>query len=346
MDALERRARDVLPRPVYDYYATGSGREVTLRANLRAWRQVPLLPRVLRDVSAVDLSADWLGTRVPVPIGIAPTAMHCLAHPSAEIGTATGAARAGALYVVSFRCTRRLEDIAAALDGAPWWFQVYVLRDRSITEALVRRAVAAGARALVLTGDTPVPGWKRRDRSALPTPDDFYVNLPPGRPDEAYGQTMDLTFDDISWLWSVGGGVPVLVKGVLRPDDAVACVAHGAAGVIVSNHGGRQLDGAIPSAVALPSVVAALGPEAEVYVDGGLRSASDVLVALALGARGVFLGRPVLWALACGGADGVAQLLTGLTGTLEHVMAVAGVTSIAEVPGISPTRAERRTLEG
>jgi 4-hydroxymandelate oxidase len=339
VDELERRARALLPRAVYDFYAGGSGREVTLRANARAWRRVPLAPRVLRDVAAVDTSVTWFGTRMGSPVGIAPTATHSLAHPDGEIATAAGAARAGCLYVVSFRCSRRLEDIAAALDGSPWWFQVYVMRDRELTAGLVRRAVAAGARALVLTGDTPVPGRKRRSQEGLVIPDeDWLVNMGPGVSLEATSQAADVTMADIGWLGSVGGGVPVLVKGVLRADDAVACVARGAAGVIVSNHGGRQLDGAIPAAVALPSVVAALAgtaPAAEVYVDGGIRSGWDVLAALALGARGVFTGRPVLWALACGGADGVAGLLDGLTAELGHAMALAGTASVAEVPGIA-----------
>jgi 4-hydroxymandelate oxidase len=281
-----------------------------------------------------------------------------MAHPDGELATAAGAARAGALYVLSTRSTRRIEDVGAvvAAAGGTWWFQVYVMRDRELTAGLVRRAAMAGAAALVLTGDTPVVGHKRSEQPRRAISDeDFLVNLGPLADLGAAAQAADATFADIGWLTETGGGLPVIVKGVLRPDDALACAAHGAAGVIVSNHGGRQLDGATPTARALPAVVAAAravtvpagtvpagtvpagtaraGAEGfGVYVDGGIRTGQDVLTALALGAQAVFVGRPVLWALTCGGADGVRELLTGLTAELAHVMALAGAASVAEVP--------------
>lgn len=342
---LERQARRLLHPDVYDFVAGGSGQERTLRVNLEAWRDVTLSPWVLRDVATVDTGVTLAGTRLATPVGIAPTAAHRLVHSDGEVATATGAARAGALYVVSTRSSRRIEDIAAATAaaGGTWWLQVYVLRDRQLTVDLIRRAVAAGAAALVLTGDTPVVGRKRRDRGDTTIDSaEFAGNLDPDLDPLATEQAADVTMADIGWLAEVSGGLPVFVKGVLRPSDAVACVRHGAAGVIVSNHGGRQFDGAPATARALPAVVAAVraestpaGPPPGVYVDGGVRSGWDVLAALALGAGAVFVGRPVFWALATGGAPGVENLLAGLTADLSHVMALAGASTVAALPALS-----------
>jgi 4-hydroxymandelate oxidase len=346
VEELEERAKGLLPPDVYDYYAGGSGCEETLRANTEAWRRCWLLPRVMRNVSVVDTRVVLPGlpeTAMATPVAVAPVGFQRLAHPDGECATADGAARAGALMVLSTRSTRRIEEVGetVAAAGGAWWFQVYMLRDRDIIARMVERVVAAGARALVLTADTPEPGLKRRDRGGgFITSEHMFTNTGP-LPDPAVsGQAADVTFADIGWLSRVGGGVPVLVKGVLRADDAAACVAEGAAGVIVSNHGGRQLDGAIPTAYALPPVASALaGTGGEVYADSGLRTAEDVLTALALGARAVFLGRPVLWALTCGGADGVRDLLTGLTANLAHAMALAGAASLGDVAGLADVAA-------
>jgi 4-hydroxymandelate oxidase len=343
---LQRRARKRLPRDVYDYYAGGSGRERTLRANEKAWRQLWLAPRVLREVGAVNTSTRLLGTEFATPLCVAPTAYHGLAYPDGELATAAGAAQAGALFVLSTRSSRRIEDVAevVAAAGGTWWFQVYLMRDRELTAGLVRRAAAAGAAALVLTADTPVVGRKRRNSADVVVSDeDFVVNLGPLADLAAADQTADATFADISWLSEVaasgggGGRLPVVVKGVLRGDDAAACRAHGAAAVIVSNHGGRQLDGALPSALALAGVAGQPQPDGDwgVYADGGIRTGEDALAALGLGAPAVFLGRPVLWALACGGADGVRSLLAGLTDDLAHAMALAGAASIGQTAGIA-----------
>jgi len=348
---LERRARRLLTPEVYAYYAGGSGGERTLRASVRAWRQHWLVPRVLRDVSAVDTSLRLPGvpeTIAATPVAVAPTGFQGLAHPEGEVATARGAARAGALMVLSTRSSMRIEKVAEAVadEGGAWWFQVYVMRDRTLTARLAERAIAAGARALVLTGDTPVVGRKRRDRTEGVVSDaQVLANIGPLADVSLTGQAADVTFADIGWLARLGD-VPVLVKGVLRPDDARACLDAGAAGVIVSNHGGRQLDRAVPTALALPAVAAELaragdgtGP-GRVYADGGLRTGEDVLTALALGARAVFLGRPVLWALACDGADGVRDLLTGMTGDLAHAMALAGARTLAGIAGVTgPTTA-------
>jgi len=249
--------------------------------------------------------------------------------------------------VLSTRSSMRIEEVAEAVagEGGAWWFQVYVMRDRTLTARLVERAIAAGARALVLTGDTPVVGRKQRDRTEGVVSDaQVLANIGPLADVSLAGQAADVTFADIGWLARMG--VPVLVKGVLRPDDARACLDAGAAGVIVSNHGGRQLDRAVPAALALPAVAAELGRADDgtgpgrVYADGGLRTGEDVLTALALGAHAVFLGRPVLWALACDGADGVRDLLTGMTADLAHAMALAGARTLADIPGVTgPTPA-------
>ncbi len=258
---LQRRARKLLPRSVYDYYAGGSGRERTLRANEKAWRQIWMAPRVLRDVSAVGTATRLLGTEFATPLCVAPTGFHGLAHPDGELATAVGAARAGALFVLSTRSSRRIEEVAGAVAaaGGTWWFQVYLMRDRDLTAGLIRRAAAAGAAALVLTADTPVVGRKRRDsHDGVVSDEDFLVNLGPLEDRTSAAQAADLTFADIGWVSEAAGGagLPVVVKGVLRGDDASACRANGAAAVVVSNHGGRQLDGALPSAFALPEVAA------------------------------------------------------------------------------------------
>jgi 4-hydroxymandelate oxidase len=325
---LEERARSVLPQPVFDYYAGGAGDEDTLAANANAWRAVRLRPRVLRDVSRVDTSTTVMGTRLAAPVLVAPTAFHRLAHPSGELATAEGTAAAGSLLVLSTRSSTRIESVAAA---GPWWFQVYMLRDRELTQELVQRATAAGARALVLTGDTPYVGRKRRDRGSLAIADeDFRANLERLTDVSLAEQAANVTFDDIGWLRELSR-LPVLVKGVLRADDATRCMEAGAAGVIVSNHGGRQLDGAVATAQALPEVVEAIAGRGEVLVDGGVRSGRDVVRALALGASAVLLGRSVLWGLATEGAAGVRRVLTELQEDTAHVMALAGATSVSEV---------------
>lgn len=326
---LEERARAALPRPTFDYFAGGAGDEQTLVANTQAWSAVRLRPRVLRNVSRVDTSTTVLGTRVAAPILVAPTAFHRLAHPEGERATAKGTAAAGSLLVLSTRSSTRIESVSE-LAGA-WWFQVYMLRDRSLTKELVQRAAAAGARALVLTGDTPYVGRKRRDRSSLAIPEeDFRANLEHLTDARLAEQAADVTFEDIGWLRELTG-LPVLVKGVLRGDDASRCLEAGAAGVVVSNHGGRQLDGAMATAEALPEVVGAVAGRGEVLVDGGVRSGRDVLRALALGARAVLVGRSVLWGLATEGAAGVERVLTELQEDTAHAMALAGATSAAEV---------------
>lgn len=336
LDRQLEQARACLPEAVFDYYAGGSGEEITLDEAAAAWRAIRLRPHVLRDVAAVDTSTHLLGTTMAAPFLVAPSAAQGLAHDAGEIGTAEAAAATGALMVLSTRSTRRIEDVAAAA-GGPWWFQAYVMRDRALTLALARRSAAAGATALVLTGDTPYVGRKRRDRLAVAADDTHLVNLAQHLADGHEGgrlleQDPTVTPAEIGEL-AAACGLPVLVKGVLRGDDALACLDAGAAGIIVSNHGGRQLDRAVPTARALPEVVDAVAGRVPVLVDGGIRSGLDALCALALGASAVLVGRPVLWALAADGAAGVEECLRALQEDLSHVMALAGVSGIPEVTG-------------
>jgi 4-hydroxymandelate oxidase len=332
-DALEAAARAVLPKEAFDYFAGGAFDERSLAANLEDWARLRLRPHVLRDVSSVDTSTTLLGEPVAHPVLVAPTAFHRMAHPDGEPASARGAAAAGARFVLSTRSTTPVEQVAEALDGGPFWYQVYVLQDRGLTVELVERAKAAGASALVLTVDVARLGRRLRDLV-----NDFVIPAHLGtiesldRPDGGGDQDPSLTFDDLGWLRD-STGLPVVAKGVLRGDDARRCVDAGASAVVVSNHGGRQLDTAITGAAALPEVVAAVGGDAEVYVDGGIRRGTDVVKALALGARAVLVGRPILWALATGGADGVTEVLAELVDELELAMALCGCPTLGDVTG-------------
>jgi 4-hydroxymandelate oxidase len=285
-------------------------------------------------VSTAALGTELLGSGVGMPIGVAPWAYQAMAHPDGELATARGAAAAGALMTVSTSATHTLEEVAAEAGGSPAWFQLYRLHSAGHTDDLARRAGDAGYRALVLTVDLPVLGRRRRDlRRDFALPAGLRLaNHPPA--DGAGPPLQDpapWTFDDIARFGDLSG-LPVIVKGVLRGDDAARCVQAGAAAVWVSTHGGRQVDPAVSSAQALPEVVDAVGADVEVYADGGIRSGSDVLTALALGASAVFVGRPAIWALTTGGADGVAGVLSALGEELAHTMALCGLGDVRSVP--------------
>jgi 4-hydroxymandelate oxidase len=331
LDALEAAAREALPPEVFDYYAGGAFDELSLVANVDDWARIRLRPRVLRDVSTVDPGTTLLGATFGHPIVVAPTAFHRMAHPEGEVATARGAKAANALLVLSTRSTTPVEAVAEALDGDPFWYQTYVVQDRDLTVSLVKRAVAAGATALVLTADVPRLGRRLRDvRNSFVVPTNLGTIESLDRPGNLADQDPALTFADIGWLRDLTG-LPIVVKGVLRGDDALRCVEAGAAAIVVSNHGGRQLDGAVSGAAALPEVAAAVGDRAEVYVDGGIRRGTDVLKAIALGARAVLVGRPVLWGLATNGAEGVAGVLQAIVAELDLAMALAGCPALADV---------------
>ena len=353
LDELEARARMRLTRDVYDYYAGGAEDEVTLRANRAAYASLALRPRVLVDVSAIDVSVELLGKRLPHPILLAPTAFQRLAHEEGELAVARAARQTGAVLVASSLSTYTIEEIAAAPAGE-LWFQLYVFRDRGLSAELVRRAEAAGARALCVTVTVPVQGRRERDaRNAFGLPQDLEManfrgleqaGFPDGggsRLERFIGRQFDPSLDwsALEWLRSVTT-LPILLKGIMTPEDARLAAEHGAAGVIVSNHGGRQLDSAEPTIAALPRIAQSVAERLPVLIDGGIRRGTDVLKALALGARAVLIGRPYLWGLAAGGESGVAQVVAFLRAELERVMAMTGCRSLDEVgPGlITPTR--------
>jgi 4-hydroxymandelate oxidase len=339
LEELEREARHVIGEMAYAYYAGGADDERLLTGNVEAWGRWQLHPRVLAGVSEVSTATTLLGAAVASPVGIAPTAIQGLAHPEGEVATARGTAAAGALLILSSLATCPLEDVAAAAPDAVRWMQIYVLRDRARTADLVARTVASGYRALVLTVDAPVSGLRLREwRTGVRLPDDLALpNLAGDSTSSAReGGFMAvvanefepaLTPDDVGWLRGLSE-LPVVVKGVQRADDAVRCVDAGAAAVVVSNHGARQLADAPATADILAEVVDAVGGRAEVYVDGGLRRAPDVVKALALGARATLVGRPSLWALATGGADGVAALLAWFESELRRAMALCGAATV------------------
>jgi isopentenyl diphosphate isomerase/L-lactate dehydrogenase-like FMN-dependent dehydrogenase len=309
----------------WDFYQGGSDDEVTLRANRAAFEGIRLRPRVLVDVSAsaLDMRTTALGTPISMPILIAPTAMHCLAHPEGECATAQAAGKAGTLMVASTVSTRTLEETAKAASG-PLWFQLYIYPNLQVAERLVRRTEAAGYRAIVLTVDLPYFGNRERDKRnnfTIPPPlfhEANFVGV------EKTGQAwVALTWESLSWLRSITS-LPLLLKGILTAEDALLAIEHGMDGIIVSNHGGRQLDTALASIEALPEIVEAVAGHCEVYVDGGIRRGTDILKALALGARAVLVGRPVLWGLAVNGAEGAYHVLEILRKELELAMALSG----------------------
>lgn len=326
----------------WEYISGGAADELTLRWNRESYDRIRLRPRILVDVSHIDLRVMLLGREMPFPILLAPTAYHKLAHAEGEIATAKGAGEAGATFVVSTSATTSLEDVARAATG-PLWFQLYVQRDRDFTRELVRRAETSGYQAIVVTVDAPVLGPRYRETRTK-------FELPPGaeranfrglktatggqRPSEStiYTAVLDprVTWKEIEWLRS-HTKLPMLLKGILNPDDAARAVELGAAGIIVSNHGGRNLD-TLPATIdALPDVAARIGNRVPVLVDGGIRRGTDVLKAIAFGATAVLIGRPYLYGLAVGGAGGVARVVNILRRELEMAMALTGRTSLAQI---------------
>jgi 4-hydroxymandelate oxidase len=341
----EQLAQEHLSKMAFDYYSSGAWDEITLKDNRAAFSRVKLRPKMLVDVSKIDLTTKVLGEALQLPLLIAPMAFQCLAHPEGEIATASSADSAGIGMVLSTLATKSLEEVAKVANGLQW-FQLYIHKDRGLTRALVERAYIAGYKALCLTVDAPVLGKRERDRrNEFTLPPGLHpanltklsgLDIPHPQGESGlltyFAQQINpaLTWKDLEWLQSLSP-LPLVVKGILRGDDAVRAVECGVKGIVVSNHGGRQLDGAIASLDALPEIVAAVNGKAEVLLDGGIRRGTDILKALALGAQAVLIGRPILWGLAVSGQAGVDHIISILKDELTTAMALSGCANLQDI---------------
>jgi isopentenyl diphosphate isomerase/L-lactate dehydrogenase-like FMN-dependent dehydrogenase len=322
--------------PAYDYVAGGAWDEITLVESVEAWRRHRFVPRVLRDLRSIDISGAFLGRRFAMPVAIAPMAVQGLAHHGAEGEMAAGAVAAGIPICVSTTSSMTIEDVAAAAPDAELWFQLYVIGGMAYSRSMVERAEAAGYRALLVTVDLPILGRRERDiRSGFELPALPNIDAAGDERDSRYGnienqRAVGLTWASISEIatWS---SMPLVVKGILSPEDARLAVEAGVAGIVVSTHGGRQLDRAISTADALPGIVDAVAGRCEVWVDGGIRRGLDVIMAIALGAAGVLVGRPYYWALAAGGRAGVVRASEILAAELALALPLLGCASLADV---------------
>lgn len=340
----EAIAKQKLPKMVYDYYASGAEDEWTLKENREAFSRILFRPRVLIDVSNIDMTTTVLGFKISMPIMIAPTAMQKMAHPEGEYATARASSAAGTIMTLSSWATSSVEEVASTGPGIRF-FQLYVYKDRSVVAQLVRRAERAGFKAIVLTVDTPILGRREADiknRFILPpylTLKNF-EDLDLGKMDKTSDSGLasyvasqvdrTLSWKDIKWLQTITT-MPILVKGIITGEDATLAVQSGAAGIIVSNHGARQLDYVPATISALEEVVKAAQGRIPVFLDGGVRRGTDVFKAMALGASGIFIGRPVLFALAADGEAGVRKVLQMLRDEFELTMALSGCRSLKEI---------------
>lgn len=316
-------ARAAVASDVWDYYEGGAGDEWTLAENRRAFDRWMLRPRFLRGAGSPDTSTAVLGASLRFPVAVAPWAYQRLAHPDGELATARAAAAAGTLMVVSSTTESFLEEVAAASEGPKWW-QLYVAQDRGFTEAMLERVVSAGYSAICWTVDFPVSGLRHRD-----TRSGFVMPIGIGASDYLFDDS--LTWDDLGWIRDRASGLPVVVKGILTAEDAELAVQAGADAIVVSNHGGRQLDRSPAGLDALPEVAAQVSGRVPVLADGGVRRGTHVLTALALGASAVLVGRPTIWGLAAEGERGVAGVLEILRSEFENAMALTGCRSVDEI---------------
>ncbi|QIP16754.1 alpha-hydroxy-acid oxidizing protein [Spirosoma aureum] len=323
---VERLAVGNMTEMAYEYVASGAADEFSLRWNRQALDAIKLNTRVLVDVGEIDTRTSLLGLDLPYPILIAPTAYHKIMHPAGELATAQGASTASAVYVVSSFTTTPLSEIARVATQ-PLWFQLYVRDDRELTRALIQEAEAQGCRALCVTVDTPVAGVRnRQQRVDFAMPDG--VSTP--HMADAFALTKSLTWKDIEWLQSFVK-IPILLKGILNPDDADLAVQAGVSGIIVSNHGGRNLDTVPATIEVLPRIAETVNKRVPILMDGGIRRGTDVVKAIALGADAVLVGKPICFGLACGGAAGVSKVLTILRTELELAMALTGKATISSI---------------
>jgi isopentenyl diphosphate isomerase/L-lactate dehydrogenase-like FMN-dependent dehydrogenase len=329
----EALARERLAPGPLGYYAGGAGDELTLRDNVEAFGRWVLRPRLLVDVEACTTATTVLGQEVSMPVLVAPTAFQRVAHPDGEVATARAANAAGTIYCYSTLATSTPAEVSEP--GGQRWFQLYVFKDEGITRDLIAQARDNGFSALVLTIDAPVRGNRERDlRTGFTIPEDVTI-ASIGRGGLTPKQMFDMVSGSLTWhdldRIAADAGLPLLVKGVLTAEDARIACEHGAAGIVVSNHGGRQLDGVSATIDALPEVVEAVDGKLEVLVDGGVRRGTDVVKALALGARAVLVGRPILWGLTCGGEEGVTHVLELLRAEVLNALQLVGCVAPADV---------------
>ena len=351
-ERLAERARAELDGRAYDYVAGGAGSESTMEANRRAFDSYRIVPRVMRDTGTRDLSTEVLGRQFDVPVLLAPIGAQGIIHEDGDLASARAAGDWNVPYVCSTQSSEPLEDVAETLGDVPKWFQLYASEDRDLTESLVARAESAGYDAIVVTLDTPHLGWRERDldRGFLPFLDgdgianyltdpvfrDRLAQSPEENPRAAAQEFVEvfsdstLTWSDLDWLREVTD-LPVVCKGILHPEDARTAIDHGADGVVVSNHGGRQVDGAVAALDQLPAIVDAVGEDATVVFDSGIRRGSDAVVARALGAVVVSLGRPWVYGLAIGGEDGVAAVCENFLADLDLTVALAGYDDVTDL---------------
>jgi lactate 2-monooxygenase len=344
---LERRAAEAMEERAANYVFAGAGSEGTMDANREALRRRRIVPRMLRDVAERDLSTTVLGTAMPAPLMLAPIGVQKVVHPDGELGTARAAAALGLPMIASTASAFTLEEIAEAGGDAPRWFQLYWPNDRALAASFVGRAEAAGYGAIVLTVDTFVPGWKPRDLQQAWLPflngvgvanyfqDPVFREALEKTPEEDVGAATGhflgiqanpaLSWDDLEWL-RAQTSLPILIKGIQHPEDAREAVKRGIDGIVVSNHGGRQVDGALGSLDALPAIAEAVGDDLAILFDSGIRSGSDAIKALALGADAVCLGRPYIWGLALEGQQGVETVLKMILAELDLTLALCGYT--------------------
>jgi isopentenyl diphosphate isomerase/L-lactate dehydrogenase-like FMN-dependent dehydrogenase len=359
---LEAAARATLKPEAYDYVAGGAGSEDTIRENGEAFRRWRIVPRMLKGAAERDLSVDLFGRHLSAPLLLAPVGVQSIVHPEAEIATATGASSVGVPIVLSTASSRTLEDVAEAMGDTPRWYQLYWPNDPELCTSFVQRAEKAGYEAVVVTLDTTMLAWRPRDLQHAYLPflmmegvanymaDPVLRSRLEKPPEEdvaaavmAWGSVFPnpaLSWKDLEFLRGLTD-LPILLKGIVHPKDAKKAVDHGVNGIVVSNHGGRQVDGAIATLDALPGVVKSVPSDVPVLLDSGIRTGADIFKALALGARAVLIGRPYVWGLAIGGADGVRHVIRSLLAELDLTVALAGYKRIADIDRDSLERIER-----
>lgn len=351
-EELERRAKEKLDAKPYDYVAASAGAEVTVRKNSQAFEKWNILPRMLCDTASRDLSVELFGKKLPYPILLAPIGVQSIVHPEGELATARAAAAMNVPFISSTASTYSLENIASAAGNSNKWFQLYWSSDHEIAASMVRRAEAAGYGAIVITLDTPMMAWREKDIEHAYLPflqaegignyleDPVFCSRLERSPKEDIRAAIMLwaqVFGNPSLTWKdlqiirMQTSLPIILKGILHPEDAKLALEHGVDGVIVSNHGGRQVDGAIPAIDALPEIVDVIRDEIPVLMDSGIRRGSDIVKALALGAKAVLLGRPYMYGLALAGEEGVKQVIRNLIADFDLTMALSGKKNVSEL---------------